>query len=427
MKRSQFLALAGTVPTVFAANRESDTLQIDIFDVIGMDFFGEGITAKSIARKLDANSGVKQINVRVNSPGGDVFESQAIFNLLREHDAHVTVDVIGLAASGASVVALAGDTVRMADNAMMMIHDPWMLAIGDHRDMTAAAEVLGKVRETMLNLYQANSSLGRAELSSMMLAETWMTAGDAKAGGFIDEIVSASRATPDAQASMDAASRIFAQLSRYSHTPKTLLDKVGSTDGHLLVAAMAGPFDPENDTMDKKLLAALGLSETATVEEAIAAAKVLAAKANEERTPSLEQWVPRADYTAAVARAEVAEGAVAQRDEADRDRAVAAAVDAATEAGKITPGQREQALKMCKDSGVETFQAFVGAATAQVEPTNLDGRDPANAGGTGPHGLTEEQVKIAHSVGVKPELYARLVKGEIDSAQLADEIRRESN
>lgn len=426
MKRSQFLALAGAVPTVFAAKHENETLHIDIFDVIGMDFFGEGITAKSIARKLDANAGVKQINVRVNSPGGDVFESQAIFNLLREHEANVTVDVIGLAASGASVVALAGDTVRIADNAMMMIHDPWMLAIGDHRDMTAAAEVLGKVRETMLNLYEANSSLSRAELSSMMLAETWMTASDAKEAGFVDEIISAGRADPEAQASMDAASRIFAQLSRYTQTPKTLLDEMGSTDGHLLVAAMSGPFDPETDTMDKELLAALGLSETATAAEAIVAAKVLVTKAAEGPTPSLEQWVPRTDYSAAIARAELAEGALTQRDEADRDRAVAAAVDAATEAGKITPGQREQALKMCRDSGVETFQAFVGAATAQVEPTNLDGRDPANAPG-GAHGLTEEQIKIAHNVGVKPELYARLVRGEIDSAQLAEEIRRESN
>jgi phage I-like protein len=183
-----------------------------------------------------------------------------------------------------------------------------------------------------------------------------------------------------------------------------------------------------DDTMDKALLAALGLAETATAEEATAKAKALALalKAAEDKTPSLEQWTPRADYTAALARAEKAEGEIKALAAAEQEKAIAAAVDQASKDGKITPAQRDQAIEMCRAAGLEAFSKFVGAATVVGEPSGLDQRSPTTPG-TGAHGLTDEQLAIAHSVGVKPELYARLVKGEIDSAQLAEEIRRESN
>lgn len=159
--------------------------EILIYDIIGESFFFEGITAKSVKSQLDEIDEGEDILVRINSPGGDAFEGLAIHNLLAERGVDVRID--GLAASSASIVAAAGDTVRIADNALIMIHNPWSFAIGEARDMRKRAESLDKVKDSAIVSYQRKSDESADSLASMMDDETWMNAADAVEFGFADE------------------------------------------------------------------------------------------------------------------------------------------------------------------------------------------------------------------------------------------------
>lgn len=145
-----------------------------------------GITAKEFARDLKALGKLNTIDLHVNSIGGSVGDGVAIYNLLKNHAATVTSYIDGYALSIGSVIALAGDTVNMADNALYMIHNPWGGAIGDAEEMRKSAEVLDKHKEALLNTYTERTGLDRDTISEMMDAETWMTADEAVDNGFVD-------------------------------------------------------------------------------------------------------------------------------------------------------------------------------------------------------------------------------------------------
>lgn len=152
--------------------------EISIHGDIGVDFYGEGITAKNIAQQLNGMSG--DIHVSINSYGGDAFDGLAIHNLLLGYDkGKVNVSIIGIAASAASVIAVAGDTVEIADNALIMIHDPWMWFAGNAEDFRKSAEELDKIRDGIIVSYQRKSSASRDELASLMRKETWLTSEEA--------------------------------------------------------------------------------------------------------------------------------------------------------------------------------------------------------------------------------------------------------
>lgn len=168
--------------------------EILIYEFIGADFFGEGMSAKRFADELKALGELNKIVVRINSPGGDVFDGQAIYTTLRGHKAEVEVHIDGIAASIASVIAMAGDKIIMPENAMMMIHNPWGFAVGEAADMRKMAESLDKVRESILVTYRAQTELDNTELARMMDEETWMTAAEAVELGFADEMVESVKA-----------------------------------------------------------------------------------------------------------------------------------------------------------------------------------------------------------------------------------------
>ena len=161
--------------------------EIWIYEEIGSDFWGEGLTAKKFVEELAALD-VEHIALHINSPGGSVFDGQAIYNALVRHPASVTTYIDGVAASIASVVALAGDTVEMAANALFMIHDPWGATAGTAADMRTMAGLLDKITGTMLDVYEAKSALDRADIAAAMSAETWYTAAEAQAAGYADSI-----------------------------------------------------------------------------------------------------------------------------------------------------------------------------------------------------------------------------------------------
>jgi len=184
-----------------------------IYEEIGTDFWGEGLTAKKFVEDLAALE-VDHIALHINSPGGSVFDGQAIFNALQRHPASVTSHVEGLAASIASVVALAGDTVEMAANALFMIHDPYGMAMGTSADMRQMAEVLDKVKHTIVGVYERKTGLAPEAILEAMAAETWYTAAEAEAAGYADSVAAPVKAA--------ALSRFDFKSLGYRHVPDAL-------------------------------------------------------------------------------------------------------------------------------------------------------------------------------------------------------------
>lgn len=161
-----------------------EAAEIFIYDEIGLG----GITAKDFIRDLKALGEVKNLTVRINSYGGEIFDGLAIFNALSRHKAVVTVIIDGIAASIASVIAMAGDKVVMPDNAFIMIHRAWGMVMGNTEDMEEWAETLAKFDQSIARAYQRKSGQALEEIEKLMTAETWLTAQEAKALGFADEI-----------------------------------------------------------------------------------------------------------------------------------------------------------------------------------------------------------------------------------------------
>lgn len=165
------------------------TAEILIYDDIGQSgFFAGGISAKDFAEDLKALGQVGTLKIRVNSPGGDVFDALAIYNTLRRHPARKEVSVDGMALSAASIVIMAGDHIAMAESAMLMIHDPWSVSMGSAADMRAQADLLDQVKENLVVVYARRTKRDGEDIRQMMTDETWMRAGQAFDEGFIDDI-----------------------------------------------------------------------------------------------------------------------------------------------------------------------------------------------------------------------------------------------
>lgn len=150
-------------------------------------WWGDEVTPKQFKVELLAGEG--DICVWINSPGGDVVAAAQIYNMLMDYKGSVTVKIDGIAASAASVIAMAGTTVLMSPVANMMIHNPLTIAIGDTDEMQKAIAMLDEVKESILNAYEIKTGLSRAKLSHMMSAETWLNANKAVELGFADEIM----------------------------------------------------------------------------------------------------------------------------------------------------------------------------------------------------------------------------------------------
>ena len=151
-------------------------------------WFDDDITPQLFKDEL--NSGTGDITVWINSPGGDCVAAAQIYNMLMDYKGNVTVKIDGIAASAASVIAMAGNTVLMSPVSTMMIHNPATVAMGDHNEMQKAIEMLNEVKESIINAYEIKTGLSRAKLSHLMDSETWMNANKAVELGFADGIIS---------------------------------------------------------------------------------------------------------------------------------------------------------------------------------------------------------------------------------------------
>lgn len=170
---------------------------ITIFDVIGEDFWtGGGVTAKKVTSQL-RSIGDRPVEVQINSPGGDMFEGIAIYNVLREHPQQITVKIMGMAASAASIIAMAGDRVEIGAASFLMIHNCWVIAMGNRHDMAETAAFLEPFDSAMADVYAARSARGREEIAKWMDAETYMSGSLAIERGFADELLPADKLTND--------------------------------------------------------------------------------------------------------------------------------------------------------------------------------------------------------------------------------------
>lgn len=161
-----------------------DETEVMIYDYIGWPFNDAG----EFIRALNGITSTS-IKVRINSPGGDVFDGLAIFNALQSHKAKVITRIDSLAASAASFIAVAGKEVQAYQNAMLMIHNSLVYTAGNQYDLREIADLLEKIDGNMVDIYTANSKVGKKEIKEMMKAETWLTAKEAKEKGFIDTIL----------------------------------------------------------------------------------------------------------------------------------------------------------------------------------------------------------------------------------------------
>lgn len=170
-------------------NKTATEAEIILYAGIGQDYWGDGsmISAKAFSDELKkVPDTVNTLNIRLNSPGGDVFDGVAIYNRLKQHKAKKIVHIDGLAASIASVIALAGDEIIMGEGALYMIHLPWTFAWGNRMDLDNTINRLMDVEEQMLGIYAKRTGLDRTEIRSMLEKETWLGAEEAIDKGFVD-------------------------------------------------------------------------------------------------------------------------------------------------------------------------------------------------------------------------------------------------
>jgi ATP-dependent Clp protease protease subunit len=176
-------------PGVKAAS-ETDA-SISIYEVIGEDpWTGGGVTVKRIDAAL-RSIGNKDVVVNINSPGGDVFEGIAIFNRLREHQGNVNVKVLGLAASAASIIAMAGDNIEIGASSFIMIHNAWVLAMGNKSDLREVADFLEPFDRALADVYVARTGQKLEDVQAAMDAETWLNGSTAVELGYADALLAA--------------------------------------------------------------------------------------------------------------------------------------------------------------------------------------------------------------------------------------------
>lgn len=223
---------AGRMPETFAFEADPEAFErwnsgisaaqapentISILDVIGEDIFGDGVTSKRVAAAL-RRIGDQEVYVDINSPGGNFFEGVAIYNMLRQHSQKVHVRILGLAASAASVIAMAGDEIQIGRAGFLMIHNAWVIALGNRHDMREAADVLEPFDDAMASVYAAQSGVDKAQVAEWMDQEKWFNGEQAVEVGLADGLLPA-----DAVAEGEPKARVQNSTKKVD----TLLAKAG--------------------------------------------------------------------------------------------------------------------------------------------------------------------------------------------------------
>jgi ATP-dependent Clp protease protease subunit len=203
-----------------AAQSESGEVELEFFGPISeYSWWGDEVTPDMFKNELYQKGGGKPVTVLVNSPGGEVIAASVIRSILQEYPGKITADIVGLAASAATIMVTGADHIRMRESALFMIHDPSGLAWGTIDEIKQFIDILKTVKDSIVDAYQTKTKMDREKLAKMMTDETWMTAREAKDYGFIDEVVTGSIK----KANMSNMAVGFANcLSNYSNVPEAL-------------------------------------------------------------------------------------------------------------------------------------------------------------------------------------------------------------
>lgn len=193
-----------------------------LYDIVGEDWFG-GVSAKDFVPQLNALD-ADTIHLRINSPGGDVFDARAIATALKNHKANVIAHIDGQAASAATYIALAADEVEMADGGFFMIHNAWTMAMGNAADLTETAALLDKVDATIVADYQRKTGKPAEQIAQWMADTTWFTAQEAVDHGFVDRIMEGQKAAKNLW-NMDAYGNAPAALMNKDEEPEPEFDR----------------------------------------------------------------------------------------------------------------------------------------------------------------------------------------------------------
>jgi len=209
--------------TCYSMKHEGSRGEIMIYDDIGGGFFG-GITAREFAEDLKAMGDVSQIDVRMNTQGGDAFEGIAIHSSLKNHPAHVNIDVDGLAGSVGSLILMAGDTRRIAGNAMVMLHEPMGSISGPIAVLEAKTEALRKLRDIVGDAYASGTGKTKGEIMTMMAEETWLTAAESLEHGFVDEVTGDMAVAAHVDANKMGFGKVPERFTAKAESPVTPVD-----------------------------------------------------------------------------------------------------------------------------------------------------------------------------------------------------------
>ncbi len=384
--RERLQALAGnSAPTWYSIHQPAAAAEpavIYIYAEIGDAFFGESVSARDFVREV-AGLDVDEIQLHLNSPGGDVYDAVAIVNTLRQHKARVVVTVDGIAASSASMIAVTGDELVMAPNSELMVHDAWGLVVGNAADLRGAAERLDTVCQNMASIYAAKAGGELDAWRDVMRAETWYSAEEAVTAGLADRVGTKPKADPKTKASFDL--RLFAHAGRANAPAPPMPGRVlGSLDPG------AEPVAPPNqspiersDIMSDSLITGLrerlGILADAEIDEGgllSALDEALSERATEE-APQASATPPPGTVLVEVAtldelRANADLGVKAHlRQQADDQ---AALVFAAVEDGRIAPSRRDHWLASLKaDPGSAQVLAELAPGTIPVKAKGYTG------------------------------------------------------
>jgi ATP-dependent protease ClpP protease subunit len=369
------------------------TLELSIYGEIGENFlFGGGVGPKWVAEQLKANPDVKTIQLKISSPGGNAWDAMAIRSALAAHPARKEIDVEGLCASAATVIATVGDVVRMHAGSAFMIHGARAGAFGDADEHRRMSERLESLSEQAADIYAARCGQDRDEILELMAAETWFTPEEAVEYGFADEVIEAKPASTAPMMSVD--------LGRYGYTniPPSLMaasdSSRGSVEPHGGITSRGEPRQPERTTTNMSLARiAMALGAPHEADEAAVLSAIDRLKSgstllaelraitkqptNEELTGAVRGLVEAAGQVPQL-KAQI-EGHVRQADDARRAQLLAA--DKSDPKGrKLTPAME----KLFADKPVSELEAFlkiaphVVAAVGGKQPPTGDTSNPEN-------------------------------------------------
>jgi ATP-dependent protease ClpP protease subunit len=425
-----------------AVSSDGSEASIDVYDVVGETMFGEGTTAKSVRADLSGFTG-KSVAVRVNSIGGDVFDGVAIYNLLRDvskRGAEVTVDVDGLAASSASIIMCAGDKIRIARNAMVMIHNAWSMSIGDANALRKKADTLEKVSHQIAATYAETMRRNGKEATSESVAEqmsdeTWLTAEEALEMGLCTEITKASEAAAMAR-TMDIISGAPEPLQASWREKANVQDTMVVTGTTPTTPAKSGTTEEDPTIMSMKLIKALGAeteedalkiagaagAAVSAAEAAVSASAELTALTGKPLSESLavvQAWRASAERLPALeSERDAAVKALADRDAAEAQSKLAGLVSALLDDGKLTVDMRAWA----ETQTLAQLQAYAEVAQCVVPPNAAEPATPENDAV-----LSSADRDVAAKMGISIKEFARAKRDMATATGVADELAEEDD